>query len=110
MRIIILIILLGIMFILIGCGGQGQYDQLAKCLSKNGAIMYGTEWCSHCQNQKKMFGESFQYINFVDCDQYKDRCATNGIEGYPTWIIDGQKYPGEQSLNRLASLAKCQLS
>ncbi len=71
--------------------------------------MYGTEWCSHCKSQKKMFGKSFQYINYVDCDRYSDECLRNGIRGYPTWIIDGEKYPGVQSLGRLSSLSGCSI-
>ena len=71
--------------------------------------MYGTEWCSHCKNQKKAFGESFQFIDYIDCDRNKDECVKNGVKGYPTWIIDGEKYSGELPLYRLASLAKCTL-
>jgi len=93
-----------------GCSNKpGKYDSFAQCLTEKGATMYGTEWCSHCQNQKKMFGKSFQYVDYVDCDKYGDECLKNGIRGYPTWIIDGEKYPGEQPLQRLASLTDCKL-
>ena len=44
----------------------GEYDVLANCLTEKGAVMYGTEWCSHCQNQKKSFGKSFEYIDNLD--------------------------------------------
>ncbi len=71
--------------------------------------MYGTEWCSHCKNQKSMFGDYFQYIDYVDCDKNKDECLTAGIRGYPTWVIAGEQYPGEQSLERLAGLTGCDL-
>ena len=85
----------------------GKYDAFATCLFEKGATMYGTEWCSHCQNQKKTFGKSFKYVDYVDCDKDRDECLRNGVKGYPTWIINGEKYSGEQSLQRLASLTDC---
>lgn len=87
-----------------------NHNALAQCLTENGAIMYGTSWCSHCQNQKKAFGESFDYIDFVDCDLYSVECQENGVQSYPTWIINDELYIGEQSLERLAGLAKCEYS
>ena len=71
--------------------------------------MYGTEWCSHCQNQKSLFGKSFKYINYIDCDRYSGECAEAGVEGYPTWAIDGNSYSGEKPLYALASLSGCEL-
>jgi glutaredoxin len=84
---------------------EGQ--TLAQCLTEKGAVMYGTEWCSHCNNQKRAFGDDFKDIKFVDCDQDTLACREAGIRGYPTWVINNQKYPGEQSLNKLKSLAGC---
>lgn len=93
-----------------GCAKKpSKYDTFAQCLTEKGATMYGTEWCSHCQNQKKTFGKSFQYINFVDCDFNSGECLRNGIRGYPTWMINETKYTGEQPLFRLASLTNCKL-
>ena len=75
----------------------GNYDEFAQCLSGKGASMYGAYWCSHCENQKKMFGGSFKYVNYVECTENEDLCNEKGIQGYPTWIIDNQQYPGEQT-------------
>ncbi len=83
----------------------GQYDEFAQYLTEQGVKMYGTEWCSHCKNQKKLFGESFQYVDYIDCDRNKKACTDAGVRGYPTWNINGQNYPGEQSLQRLAQLS-----
>jgi hypothetical protein len=90
-------------------GGSGNYNNFAACLSESGAVMYGTEWCSHCQNQKALFGKSFDNINFVDCDQNREDCLAAGVGGYPTWKINGENYPGEQSMQRLADLSGCDL-
>ncbi len=82
----------------------GQYDEFAQYLTQQEVKMYGTDWCPHCKNQKKLFGNSFQYIDYIDCDWDGELCEVAKIRGYPTWNIDGQNYPGEQSLERLASL------
>ena len=87
----------------------GQYDDFATCLSEAGIIMHGTDWCSHCQAQKAMFGSSFDYVNYVNCDFNKETCLIAGVTGYPTWTIDGQNYPGQQPLAKLASLSGCAL-
>ncbi|MFH1474201.1 MAG: thioredoxin domain-containing protein [Candidatus Aenigmatarchaeota archaeon] len=86
-----------------------EYDEFAKCLTDSGAVMYGTEWCGHCQNQKAMFGNSFSYVNYVDCDNNKLLCDNAGVEGYPTWRIDANNYPGEKTLQALSDLSGCSL-
>lgn len=83
---------------------------LAQHLTNTGAQMYGAYWCPHCQDQKAMFGDALSEIDYVECDPEGDNaqpqlCTDAEIEGYPTWIIDGQKYPGVQSLERLAELS-----
>ena len=88
---------------------DGELDNFAKCLTDAGMKMYGTDWCSHCQNQKKLFGKSFEQIDFTDCDWDSEICSSEGIRGYPTWKIDGESYPGKQSLERLAQLSGCEL-
>jgi hypothetical protein len=85
-------------------------DDFAKCLSLKGAEMYGTTTCTHCIAQKELFGSSFQYINFFDCDKTLDMCLKQGVRGYPTWIINGTKYEGKQSLEYLSYLSGCELS
>ena len=77
---------------------DNDMDKFAKCLAEKGATMYGAEWCGHCQDQKNMFGDSFKYINYVECPNKPDICLNAGIKGYPTWIINGVLYPGVQVL------------
>ena len=90
-----------------GNTGTGEFDEFAECLTEEGAIFYGTEWCGFCQQQKAMFGESMEYINFIDCDQNRDECMSEGIRGYPTWKINGELYSGLQQLTRLSDLTGC---
>ncbi|MGV8087247.1 MAG: glutaredoxin family protein [Candidatus Woesearchaeota archaeon] len=69
--------------------------------------MYGTEWCSHCKAQKELFGKSFRYIDYVDCDLKEDVCTLANITGYPTWKINSRSYPGVQSFDVLSRLTNC---
>ncbi|MBT4540638.1 hypothetical protein HOC35_03925 [Candidatus Woesearchaeota archaeon] len=82
--------------------GPGKYDTFAKALTEEGVKMYGTEWCSHCKSQKELFGASFQYINYIDCDKESNICDAAEVKGFPTWEIDGRLYPGEQSFEELS--------
>lgn len=110
----LVLVALSALIIVSGCigsdTGPGQYDSFANCLTETGVTMYGTEWCSHCKNQKALFGSSFKNINYVDCDLSSDKCQLAGVRGYPTWVIDGELYPGERSLSELASLSGCELT
>lgn len=86
----------------------GRLDVFAQCLRDKGLVMYGAEWCSHCQAQKQLFGKSFRYIPYVECPQDPQRCLAAGIEAYPTWITaNGGKMVGEQKLDILSQKTNC---
>ncbi|MBT7102524.1 hypothetical protein HN935_03365 [archaeon] len=90
--------------------GSGEYDEFASCLGESGATMYGTEWCHVCRSQKDLFGDSFDFVNYVDCDRQRDVCLAALVGGYPTWVIGGESYPGFQSFEKLAELSGCELT
>ncbi len=91
-----------------GSDSDKNLDEFAQCLSDNGAVMYGTDWCPHCQEQKKRFGDSFEHIVFVDCD-VGSTCKDNGVEGYPAWDVGGERLRGVQPLEKLAEMTGCKL-
>ena len=77
--------------------------------------MYGAYWCPHCANQKQMFGPSFKYVKYVECDPKGNDanpqlCTEKGIDGYPTWIHGDTRLSGEQTLRELSSISGCKLS
>ncbi len=83
---------------------------LAECLADKGMEMYGTERCSHCKNQKSLFGSDFAKITYIDCDANKQVCMDNGITGYPTWKdTEDNHFPGAHSLEELAEISGCQV-
>jgi len=85
-------------------------DAFASCLADKKVIMYGASSCSHCQAEKNRFGDSFKFVQYVECPENVKLCVEKGIEGYPTWILgDGQKFFGEQGLLNLSELSACPL-
>jgi hypothetical protein len=89
---------------------NNSLDEFARCLSEKGAVMYGTNVCSHCQEQKKIFGDSFRLVRYVDCFQNVAECQQKNIENVPTWIFgDGEKIIGVQSIEELSQRTSCPL-
>lgn len=87
---------------------------LAKHLRSVGAKMYGAFWCSHCQEQKQMFGhEAAKLLDYVECfpegffkgTKMEKACLDVGIEGFPTWVINGEVLSGEKDFTELAKLS-----
>jgi uncharacterized membrane protein/glutaredoxin len=85
---------------------------LAEHLSSIDAKFYGASWCPHCTEQKHLFGSSMKRIPYVECSPggpnapQAQACKDKGIQSYPTWIINGQRYMGVQPLDTLAQLSK----
>ncbi len=103
-------------FALTGCGtvnGGASYDEFAACLTDEGMTLYGAFWCSHCADQKQMFGSAMDYIDYVECDPKGDDgqpevCLEEGIEAYPTWKhADGRSWTGTQSFEKLSEITGC---
>jgi glutaredoxin len=85
-----------------------KIDVFAKCLTQKGVVMYGAYWCPHCQRQKKLFGDSFQYVTYVECTKDIKKCQEKKIEGYPTWIFkNGERIAGEATFEELAKKTSC---
>ena len=87
---------------------SGNLDEFAQCLSEKGARMYGRNTCPHCINQKALFGDSFNYIDYIECSSSPEQCA--GLEGVPAWKIKEETIYGVQSLEKLAELTNCKLN
>ncbi|MEK6908754.1 MAG: hypothetical protein AABX23_01740 [Nanoarchaeota archaeon] len=94
---------------------SSQYDEFTQCVTDSGTKMYGAYWCPHCQAQKKLFGSSWDLVNYVECatpgsNQQTTACNTAGIKSYPTWVFaDGKSISGELSLQQLSTFTSCEL-
>ncbi len=89
-------------------------DTFAQCIKDSGAKFYGASWCSHCQNQKKLFSNS-KNLPYIECAEADGKgqaqiCADAKIKGYPTWIFaDGSSQSGELSFEILSQKTGCRL-
>lgn len=95
--------------------GNGKFDSFAQCLKDKNAIFYGAFWCSHCNAQKKAFGDSQKFLPYVECSTPDGKgqlkvCKDAKIDGYPTWVFaDGSRLSGEVPMETLAQKTGCQL-
>lgn len=87
------------------------YDDLARCLNDKGARLYCKS--SICTSQVSAFGESIELINYIECEipgndqQQAQACTDAAINGYPTWVINGTKFAGEQTIENLQRISGC---
>jgi uncharacterized membrane protein len=86
---------------------------LAEHLTEEGAVFYGAEWCSHCQEQKRLFGASASRLPYIECSPsgrnapQSPTCRRAGVMSYPTWIIGDRRIVGEVlSLAQLADASR----
>ena len=107
---------LGLVLVLSGCSkGGGEYGAFANCLTESNVKMFGAYWCPYCQSQEKMFGDSWDLINYIECSLPNRMgqtavCSKAGIKSYPTWeFSDGTRKSGVLSLDTLSSLSGCAL-
>ena len=81
---------------------------LAEHLTGTGAVMYSAYWCPHCHEQKKLFGkEASDKLKVVECaadgqNNQADLCRSKGLQGFPSWEINGSIESGVASLETLA--------
>ena len=92
-----------------------KLDAFAQCLSSKQVRMYGAFWCPHCEDQKKLFGSSFQYIAYTECGVEGSRaiqpvCTQANVKNFPTWQFpDGSRLEGTVPLPTLATRSGCSL-
>lgn len=115
----IAVVVIILFFVFTGSGGpkyaREDIDAFAQCLSEKGAVMYGTFWCPHCAKVKKMFGESFRYVAYVECDprgenEQSELCLEKGIENYATFEFNNNPNSwlvGEPTFEDLAAASGC---
>ena len=84
---------------------------LAEHLTATGVVMYSAFWCDHCRQQKEAFGrKAAKELTIVECaeagqNSQRSLCESKGIEGYPTWEINGKLDSGVKDLKTLAGLS-----
>ena len=86
---------------------------LARCMTTKGVELYGSYTCPHCKTQEEMFGDGYEYINYIECnknheDADLEACKNAELTAYPTWVLpDGEQLIGTRQLNELAEATGC---
>ena len=109
MKAITFLIIFGVVIFaafLITSKGEETSNEVAKCIGEN-SILYTQLGCHACETQKDLFGESYQLLNKIDCYYNPEKCIDTNITATPTWIINGEKYVGVQSIEELKELTNC---
>jgi hypothetical protein len=106
--VVVVIIALGYLGILV-TSAPGSYDDFADCLTEDGVVVYGNDWCTYTKQQMAPFGNSFSKLKYVRCDDNKQLCDQKGVSITPTWEISGKIYSGIQSFQTLGELSGCEL-
>lgn len=96
---------------------KSKLDDFARCLGQKKAVMYGAFYCDHCKEQKDLFGDSAQYLPYVECVEkgtrkITDQCKALNIRRTPTWIFEesGERIDGRVlSLQELSQKTGCKL-
>lgn len=106
---ITVLIILGILIltvILINNKKAETPNEIAQCIGEK-SLLYTQLGCHACKTQENLFGESYQYLNKIDCYYNTNECITANITATPTWVINGEKYVGVQSVTELKELTNC---
>jgi len=84
-------------------------EEFSSCIGEK-AELYTTATCPHCKAQKDLFKIYVGNLNIIDCTENPDICVEKEVRFVPTWIINGEKYIGEKSLEKLSELTGCELN
>ena len=109
------VVIVGAAYYLMTKKSPGRLDGFAQCLSSKGVKMYGAFWCPHCEEQKELFGSSFDYAPYVECGIEGSRaeqkvCIDAGVKNFPTWVFpDGSKVEGKLQIVALHEKTGCPL-
>jgi len=113
-----------IVLLIVAAGGVAIYlvkrtrvsrlDAFAQCLAARQVKMYGLYWCTHCEEQKEMFGSAFQYVPYIECGIKGSRaeqpsCKQDGVKNFPTWQFATERHEGVLRLESLSEKSGCSL-
>ncbi len=100
---IVTLIILGIYW----AKGNGNSDEVViKCIAENSQLIIKAG-CPACASQENLLKENIDKFNVTDCSVESKKCIDLGIVRVPTWIINGEKYLGAQSIEKLKELTGC---
>ncbi|MFW6014778.1 MAG: hypothetical protein ACOCQG_06375 [Candidatus Nanoarchaeia archaeon] len=82
-----------------------------ECLSENGMVVYGMEWCPACNGLVETLGgsDSAEPV-YVECTENEQKCQSEMQgSGVPEVQLDGEMYEGQRSLEGFSQATGCEL-
>ena len=114
---IVIINLLPLIFYNFPRGPKENYDDDAKCFTEKGVSMYSSFRCGICAKTRTMFGDSFKYINEIECHPQGENpqielCQSKDLKGTPTWVfepngIEQKRHTGFLNIKELREFSGC---
>ncbi len=83
-------------------------DNFISCLQSAGLVIYGADWCPYCTQLVDLLGgKDVVAPIYVECTENETLCREKNIEGYPTVLIEGERYRGSRTVEAFASETGC---
>ena len=107
--IILMGIVIGIILLINFFRGNGNHDEeTMQCIADNSLLII-SRTCTACSYQKNnVLGEYFDLFETIDIIDHPEVWEEYNLEGVPTWIINGEKYPGVRTISQLKELTGCE--
>lgn len=87
--------------------GQSQASDFEECLKKQDINLYINTTDTDAALKKIGLLEYMQYFKIKNCINNNQPCEDNGIDYFPTWIINNKKILGEISISELGEYSGC---
>jgi hypothetical protein len=85
-----------------------EQREIGMCLNEKGIVFYCTSMSLYCMRQRKLLGEAFEFIEYVDCDEIENIEECGGLS-MPAWKINNNIYYGIRDLKRLSDSVGCKV-
>ncbi len=88
-----------------------ELNDFVNCLKEKGMVIYGADWCPYTvQLIDLLGGKEAVGSMYIDCEEQQELCQEKGIMGYPTILINDNKYKKERTLSDFAEITGCEIS
>lgn len=87
-----------------GSGADGELSGLRQKLEAGEAVLYGSSQCEQTKKQLSEVSGLDSAYRYVDCGMSasaRDACEAQGVNTFPTWLINGQRINGSLSKRQL---------
>ena len=87
-----------------------EMEKFITCLKDANFVIYGANWCGWTKKLVEMLG-GFDTIKpiYIECSEEKEVCEENGVNGYPTILVQGEQYKGARTFEDFSATTGCEI-